>query len=340
MPAIPVTLTWPRRRPNGAARRRCRGWSPWWPAENSADDIIGNHNGTTPYGLSYAPGESGQAFDFNASIGRVFVPDSQDFVPTNGLTFEGWFYARADARCLHRDARRRPWRTGFLVVRRLGDGELAFQIDDMGNNFVVIETPVQNNQWYHFAATFDNASSAMKLYVNGALAVQTNTTIRPIGGYEPGWNPGIGIGNQSGTITHTSFDGLIDDVALYSRALTAAEIQSIYNAGPAGKAGLGQTNVVGGPYFQNSYGLLSPSNVITFSEFSPPPNTLITTEYQAYGVTFAPYVHYASIYNQTSGTPHIDPTACVANFVQYGPVVPTFSICVRAAPCQRLRSRC
>ena len=81
-----------------------------------------------------------------------------------------------------------------------------------------------------------------------------------------------------------------------------------------------------GVYFQNSYGLVSPSNVVTFSEFSPSPTTMITTQYQAYGVTFLPYVHYASIYNQTSGTPNIDPTACVANFVQYGPVVPTFSI--------------
>ena len=81
-----------------------------------------------------------------------------------------------------------------------------------------------------------------------------------------------------------------------------------------------------GVYFQNSYGLVSPSNIVTFSEFSPSPNTIITTEYQAYGVTFVPYVHYASIYNQTSGTPYIDPAACVANFVQYGPVVPTFSV--------------
>jgi hypothetical protein len=81
-----------------------------------------------------------------------------------------------------------------------------------------------------------------------------------------------------------------------------------------------------GVYFQNNYGLVSPSNVVTFSEYNPPPNAIITTEYQAYGVSFTPYVHYASIYNQTSGTPHIDPTACVANFVQYGPVVPKFSI--------------
>src|SRR5215470_3619068 len=81
-----------------------------------------------------------------------------------------------------------------------------------------------------------------------------------------------------------------------------------------------------GVYFQNSHGLVSPSNTVTFSEFSPPPNTIITTQYQVYGVTFVPYVNYASIYNQTSGTPHIDPTACVANFIQFRPPLSTFSI--------------
>src|SRR6185312_6890902 len=126
------------------------------------------------------------------------------------------------------------------TVRRTSDGQLTFQVDDVLNNFAVIATPVQNNQWNHFAATFDMASGAMKLYVNGALAVQTNTSIVPIGAMDPGWNPGIGIGNQSGTTARTSFDGLIDDAAVYSRALSASEIQSIFSAGAAGKAGLVQ----------------------------------------------------------------------------------------------------
>ncbi|HVV73393.1 MAG TPA: LamG-like jellyroll fold domain-containing protein, partial [Verrucomicrobiae bacterium] len=220
------------------------GMVAWWPAENSPDDVIGNHNGTTPYGIAYAPGKSGQAFDFDASIRRVFVPDSPDFVSSNGLTFEGWFYARQtlDAYIGMRGDDR-----GGLdswVIRRLSDGQLSFQIDDMVNNSVAIQTPVQNTQWYHFAATFEEASGSMKLYLNGTLVEQTNATFHLIGAYEPGWNPGVGIGNQSGTITHTAFDGLIDDVALYSRALSPAEIQTIYNAGPAGKAGLGQTNAL------------------------------------------------------------------------------------------------
>jgi hypothetical protein len=216
------------------------GMVAWWPAENSADDVIASHNGTTPYGIAYAAGKSGQAFDFDASDRRVFVPDSPDFVPTNGFTFEGWFYARQtlDSFIGMRGDDRGGMDT--WTVRRLGDGQLAFQMDDSLNNFVVIETPVQNNQWNHFAATFDSSSGAMKLYLNGALMVQTNTSLQPIGSYDPTYNPGIGIGNQSGTFNHASFDGLIDDVAVYSRALSGAEIQSIYNAGSSGKAGLNQ----------------------------------------------------------------------------------------------------
>ena len=212
----------------------------WWPGENSADDVVGGHNGTTPYGIGYAAGESGQAFNFDASQRRVFVPDSSDFVPTNGFTFEWWFYARQTLDAFI--GMRGDDRGGLdaWIVRRLSNGQLAFQMDDMLNNFVVIQTPVQNNQWYHFAATFDSATKEMKLFLNGALAIQTNTTIQPIGGYDPGWNAGIGVGNQSGTITYNSFDGLIDDVALYARALSPAEIQSIYNAGTAGKVSLGQ----------------------------------------------------------------------------------------------------
>jgi hypothetical protein len=215
------------------------GMVAWWPAENSADDVIGNHNGTTPYGIAYATGESGQAFDFDASDRRVFVPDSPDFVSTNGFTFEGWFYARqtTDAYLGMRGDDRGG--ADAWVVRRLSDGQLSFQMDGVPSYSVLIEAPVQNNQWYHFAATFDTTTSEMRLYLNGALAVQTNFAFPPIGSYDPGWNPGIGIGNQSGTITHTSFDGLIDDVALYSRPLSPLEIQSIYNAGAAGKASLG-----------------------------------------------------------------------------------------------------
>ncbi len=79
-------------------------------------------------------------------------------------------------------------------------------------------------------------------------------------------------------------------------------------------------------YFQNTTGLLSPANTITFSEFAPPPDTSITLLYQSLGVTFSPQVYYAPTFDQNFGTPNIDPTASVGNFIQFSPALATFSI--------------
>ena len=74
----------------------------------------------------------------------------------------------------------------------------------------------------------------MTLYVNGAVVNQTTTTIRPFGDLDPNSNPGIGIGNlQDGN--GQGFDGLIDEVEIFNRALSQTEIQAIVDAGSFGK---------------------------------------------------------------------------------------------------------
>ena len=76
--------------------------------------------------------------------------------------------------------------------------------------------------------TYDGSSLA--LFVDGALdgsmAVSGSiiTTTQPVR---------IGGGAPAGAPLH--FQGLIDEVSIYDRALTAVEIQAIFNAGSAGK---------------------------------------------------------------------------------------------------------
>ncbi len=86
------------------------------------------------------------------------------------------------------------------------------------------------NQWVHVAATYDAASATMKLYKNGTL-VATNTSA---------------IGHAAGNIAIGSFgnantwDGSIDEVRLWNRALSQCEIQNNMNCelNPAGQTGL------------------------------------------------------------------------------------------------------
>ena len=213
----------------------------WWRGEGSPEDAIGTHDGSVWAGVTYPAGKVGQTFDFPGLGQRVVIPDSPDFVLTNAFSIEGWVYPRQPT-------------SGFVTLR--GDarggldtwtihmehipGDLSFQIDDASNNNVEIDAPVQINQWTHFAATFDT-TNGLKLYINGTLAAQTNTTLIPVGILDPTREPSIGIGNSGVSSDDFSFDGKIDELAIYSRALSPQEIQRIYNSGAAGKLQLPQT---------------------------------------------------------------------------------------------------
>ena len=70
------------------------------------------------------------------------------------------------------------------------------------------------------------------------MAAQTTTEKRPYGDLHPESNPGIGIGNTGGypgTSTNIPFNGLIDELSVYSRALTPGEVMGIFKADSDGK---------------------------------------------------------------------------------------------------------
>jgi hypothetical protein len=98
---------------------------------------------------------------------------------------------------------------------------------------VTVDTPentLLQSTWTHVAATYDGGTST--LYVNGQLLnrargngpAQTDT-----------YDLFIGRPPEPDSGWHYAWPGMLDEVTLYSRALSAGEIQSIYNAGSAGK---------------------------------------------------------------------------------------------------------
>ena len=98
-----------------------------------------------------------------------------------------------------------------------------------------MQTPLIYDQWWHVAGTLDGASGNLSLYTNGALAAQTNTALRPFGPLIASESPGIGIGNVNDGGNMFPFQGDIDEVSLYNRALSAPEVLAIYNADFVGK---------------------------------------------------------------------------------------------------------
>src|SRR5262249_52751147 len=62
----------------------------WYPAEGNANDAVGGHNGTVHGGLTFAPGEVGQALAIHDVTDFVTVPDAPDLDLAGGFTLEAW----------------------------------------------------------------------------------------------------------------------------------------------------------------------------------------------------------------------------------------------------------
>jgi hypothetical protein len=195
----------------------------WWPGDDNANDIQGGNHGTLQNGASFDAGMVGAAFSFDGVDDHALVPHSSslDFAPGSSITMELWAFRESEADFVHmlgkRDGCYSPFE-GYQMA--IGPGAYA-------------SGDVPLNQWVHLAETYDQSTSIGKLYVDGQLIRSDTGTI--------GANTAPLLIGKSGTCL--GWNGLIDEVGIYSRALDQAEIQAIFEAGSAGKCKSGLPNL-------------------------------------------------------------------------------------------------
>lgn len=204
----------------------------WWSAEGNALEKSDFFRPDSVENVEFVPGRIGKAFYFKGNNSRISIRDSSALKITNSLTIQGWLRVssfpgfqgvilfRGDDRC------------GLdpYAVMTKPNGVLAFEMDNESGQRDSISIPVKTNEWFHFAAIFDEPSSAMRLFINGDLAVEKITTIRPFANLDPAHNPAVGIGNHGGSYWDFSFHGAIDELSLWSRSFSAEEILSSFKA--------------------------------------------------------------------------------------------------------------
>ncbi len=198
----------------------------WWAGQGNANDSFGTNNGALVGGVTYTNGEVGQAFSFNGSTADVDVPDSPSLELTSQITIEAWInplITNGDQVVL---GKLNTAFNGYQFGLTLGN-QLFGSFNSPGlswpSSVITSPVPVVPGTWYHVAWTYDQ--SAMKLYFNGQ-PVATNVI---------GAHP-IATSSADVTIGYGPyFHGAIDEPAIYNTALSAAQIQAIYNAGSAGK---------------------------------------------------------------------------------------------------------
>jgi hypothetical protein len=90
------------------------------------------------------------------------------------------------------------------------------------NNQAISTTTLSNNIWYHLTAVFNSATDR-QIYVNGVSENTNTTSTIPDGAFFQR----IRIGQRSANATDQNFNGQLDDVRLYNRALTPSEIRQL-----------------------------------------------------------------------------------------------------------------
>jgi len=190
-------------------------------------DASGQNNNGTASGTTWTTGKFGSALVFNGTNAQVTIPNAASLQLTTGMTLEAWVFPTTAPT---------GWRAivdmnvdGYYIMASTDNGNRpgvgGTWTDGNKNLFGTAVLPV--NTWTHLAATFD--SSTTRLYVNGVqVASQAQTAPLQI------TTATLQVGGDA--YVGENFAGLIDEVRIYNRALSAAEVQADMVA-PVGAGG-------------------------------------------------------------------------------------------------------
>ena len=218
----------------------------WWPADDTLADIVGANNGTVPYpGPTYDVGEVGDAFTFNEGNEIDFGTNAANF-GTNDFTVDFWIKQPTDATNLYGVLEKRVTCGNLFAFLDIHSGpEEGLPTSGPGRMFidfsgnaaagyvVLIDTNKQVNDGVFHHAAFVRNGLTLAIYIDGFL--DTNMITSGIANLT---NPNTFRAGQSvcvGMDGSVPFEGDLDELDLWSRALSPAEIQAIYDAGSQGK---------------------------------------------------------------------------------------------------------
>ena len=250
----------------------------WWTGDGNAVDLAGPNNGKLINGATFATGYVGKAFALNGSTQYVDVknasrinvsasdftvdawvdfnslgePDQSlvDKMNSNGTNSDGW-------RLIYQGDYRQFW---FC----LGGGSGVNGCVEGSSTTVYSSTNPQAQVWYHVTGV--KTSSQISIYVNGTLE---NTT--SLGSFTDTNSTDLLFGTTVITNGKTAWlNGLVDEVELFNRALSATEIAAIYNAGHTGKCKVEVALTPGKLTFASqTVGTTSPPQPVTLKNKSP-----------------------------------------------------------------------
>jgi hypothetical protein len=199
----------------------------WWPFNGNANDESGNGNDGVVNGATLTEDRNGAidaAFSFDGINSLISIAHNTSITVSNNssLTVQAWALKSGVNSTTH-----------ILGKRINGCGSIDYQFGYCEANcnnafsegvgfgcasaYAYSQVLLENNMWNHFVGTFNGEE--WKIYLNGNMvgSILSNST-----------NPNIGDLLIGGSGSCQKWEGSIDDIAIYNRALTEQEIQNLY----------------------------------------------------------------------------------------------------------------
>jgi hypothetical protein len=217
------------------------------PSSSTINDYTSYNNDFTKNGATWQNSAtcgltgSGGCMEFDGTNDRLTRADDSDFDSLTALSVCTWVYPHSwggattvdyifDKR--HGSS---PWNSVALFFHGTGD-KLRLDLGAIdGTNYVLdydynLANPAQQfplNTWQFVCGTWDGPSTTMKIYYNGAEVSSTTSTF---GGTLLNGNGPAVIGVLGDQFQHW-YDGYMDNIQFYNKALSSQQISSMYGSG-------------------------------------------------------------------------------------------------------------
>jgi hypothetical protein len=193
---------------------------------NAKDESSNGNDGTVRFDAVLTTdrfGTANSAFSFDGSNDDIMIPDNGVLDLNATLSISLWFYV---------DSNFTTWQTLLskgnhqnenyaLFYRSSGDLYHYSLVDGIRRNYSIPSNSIGIQTWYHAVVRFNDSKA--EIFLNGKMAAETD------------WEGGLTINDEPlyfGSVGgRFDFDGKVDDIRIYNRALSDGEINQLYVEG-------------------------------------------------------------------------------------------------------------
>jgi hypothetical protein len=211
----------------------------WWPGNGNAEDIQGTRDALVMNGVTFSGGLVGQAFNLDGINDYVIIPNTGgafDVDASESFSWDTWFRTTGSISgglqtILAKEDGDRPTFTSLMFP----DGTIhcSLQPSEGGTFNLTSADSYDDGSFHHLACVLNQSNHTLTMIVDGG--VENLQTSVPAGStfVEPSTNVLIGARIQAAP--DRFFAGQIDEVDIFNRALSVAEVHEIFAAGSSGK---------------------------------------------------------------------------------------------------------